>query len=60
MTEKEMLVAQVLSIGGIDERMDFHEFEPGFRGVVATEDIPEGDLIMFVPEDFLITKNLTV
>ena len=54
MTEWEMLVAQFLNIGGIVQRMDFLEYAPGLRGVVATEDIPKGYMIMFVPEDFLI------
>ena len=60
MTEKEMLVAQVLNIGGFVEKIDFHEFAPGFRGIVATEDIAESSIVMFIPEEFLIQKKYTV
>ena len=39
MTEREMLVAQMIAVGGIVDKADLQEIAPGFRGVVATKDI---------------------
>ena len=36
-----------------------HEFEDGVRGVIATEDIYENELLMFIPEEYLIFYDTT-
>ena len=37
---------------------DPHEFDGGYRGMVATEDIKKGDLIVYIPHAYLITKTV--
>ena len=49
MGAKEMLVAQLLNAGGFIDGIDFHEFAPGFRGLIATKDFEQDDLLLFIP-----------
>ena len=34
-----------------------HTFDNGVRGAIALEDIPKGSLIIYVPEEMLLTRR---
>ena len=40
--------------------MIVHEFNPGNNGLVAADDIKAGDVVMFIPEEFLISDKTTL
>ena len=58
MDKWDMLKAQFLSEGGRLQKLDIHEFSPGNRGLMATEDIKEDDYLMFIPEHYLLKRDL--
>ena len=49
---------QVLQNGGKIINIDYQVIEPGYKGMVATEDIAQGDIIVFVPQSLLITRDV--
>ena len=46
---------QIIEHGGEINKVDVKEFEPGNNEMIATEDITQGDLIAFIPDDMLLT-----
>ena len=40
--------------------MAVHEINPGNNGLVATNDIKAGDVVMFIPEEFTVNEKITV
>ena len=43
------------STGGILTKVEMYEIEPGNNEMRASEDIKEGDLLAFIPEEMLLT-----
>ena len=43
------------SAGGILTKVYMHEIEPGNNEMRASEDIKEGDLVAFIPDEMLLT-----
>ena len=43
--------------GGELNKSDLHEFNPGNYGIIATEDIKEGELVAFIPRALKMTKK---
>ena len=56
-TEKHLLNMRekLVESGGELNKVWPHEFRPGYRGMVATDDIAEGELIAFVPRWEILT-----
>ena len=54
----DMLKAQFLNEGGVMQKLDIHEFSPNNRGLMAVEDIEDGDLLMFIPDHYLLKEDL--
>ena len=44
-------------LGGKLNKVKVNEFEPGKNGMIATDDIAQGDLIAFIPDDMLLTVS---
>ena len=52
----QCLVEQILDHGGEINKVARHRFEDNY-GLVATEDIPKGELVTYIPREFLITAR---
>ena len=48
----------VLESGGEINKIKMYEFEPGNNGIISSEDIKKDELIIFIPHDVLITKQV--
>ena len=46
---------QILEAGGQLNKITVKEVGPGNSGVFATGDIKEGDIVMFIPREMIIT-----
>ena len=47
----------MLESGGEINKIKIHEFEPGNNGVVSTEEIKQGEIVIYVPHSVLIKKQ---
>ena len=51
---------QIEEVGGQLNNVIVHEFNPGNNGLVAANDIKAGDVVMFIPEELLISDETTL
>ena len=56
--ETANLLQEVLQAGGLLNKVQVHEFDPGNNGLVATEDIEAGELVCFIPEELFVTVKM--
>ena len=52
------LKAQAIALGGKVDNCEAHDFDGGLRGMIATEDMLEGDLIIYIPHSLLLTDDI--
>ena len=46
-----------MSFGGEINKLKLYEFWPGNNGLVATENIAKGELLVYIPREMLITRE---
>ena len=52
-----VLIDQLRNQGGFINKLDLHEFEPGNNGIIATEAIKAGDIVLKLPRTMIITEK---
>ena len=53
----QCLIEQVQAYGGEINKVKLKEYSPGNNGMIATEDIKEGDLIAYIPRELMLTDT---
>ena len=54
----QSLIDTLISHGGEIDKLELYEFKTTGRGMRATEDIEEGDIVLRVPSDILLTSEI--